>query len=84
MNAVKIHTLLAHFDGKVLTPEEPVDLKPNVRYRITIEDDESISGLSIWEILSDFSGKIDGPEDWSEEHDHYLYGTPKQQKKGMT
>jgi len=81
MNAVKIHTLHAHFDGKVLTPEEPVDLKPNVRYRITIEDDESISGQSIWEKFSDFTGKIDGPEDWSEEHDHYLYGTPKQQNK---
>ncbi|MBE0525254.1 MAG: hypothetical protein IBX40_13130 [Methanosarcinales archaeon] len=81
MNAVKIHTLLAHFDRKVITPEEPVDLKPNLRYRITIEDDESIAGQSIWEVLSDFSGKIDGPEDWSEEHDHYLYGAPKQQKK---
>lgn len=83
MNAVKTHKLLAHFDGKVLRPEETLDLKPNVRYRITIEDDESIAEQSIWEVLSDFSGNIDGPEDWSEEHDHYLYGTPKQQKKAV-
>ena len=77
MNTVKTHTLHAHFDGKVLRPDEPLDLKPNVRYRITIEDEESIAKQSIWEVLCEFSGKIDGPEDWSEEHDHYLYGTPK-------
>jgi hypothetical protein len=81
MNTVKTHTLHAHFDGKVLRPEGPLDLKPNVRYRITIEDEESIAKQSIWEVLSEFSGKIDGPKDWSEEHDNYLYGTPKQQKR---
>ena len=81
MNTVKKHTLYAHFDGKVLRPEEPLDLKSNVRYHITIEDEESIAKQSIWEVLTEFSGKIDGPKDWSEEHDHYLYGTPKQQKR---
>ncbi len=47
MNTVKTHTLHAHFDGKVLRPGEPLDLKPNVRYRITIEDEESIAKQSI-------------------------------------
>ena len=75
---IKTHTLHAHFDGKVLKPEESIGLKPNFRYLITIEDEEPISERDIWDVLSESSGKIDGPEDWSEEHDHYLYGTKKQ------
>jgi predicted DNA-binding antitoxin AbrB/MazE fold protein len=30
----------AVFDGQVLRPEEPVDLKPNVRYVVIIEREE--------------------------------------------
>lgn len=78
---IKTHTLHAQFDGKVLRPEESIGLKPNFRYLITIEDEEPISERDTWDVLSESSGKIDGPEDWSEEHDHYLYGTKKQQKE---
>ena len=81
MNMIKTHTLHAYFDGKVLRPEESIGLKPNFRYLITIEDEEPIAERDIWDVLSESSGKIDGPEDWSEEHDHYLYGTQKQQKE---
>ena len=49
----------AHFDGKILGPEETLDLKPDVRYRITIEDEDSIVKQSIWEVLTEFSWKID-------------------------
>ena len=30
-----------------------------------------------WAILESLIGTYDGPADWSEEHDHYLYGWPK-------
>ena len=30
-------SLKAHFDGKVIVPDEPVDLVPNQKLRITIE-----------------------------------------------
>ena len=30
-------TLNAHFDGKVIVPDEPLDLKPNQKLRISIE-----------------------------------------------
>lgn len=30
-----------------------------------------------WDWLREMSGCIDGPTDWAENHDHYLYGTPK-------
>jgi hypothetical protein len=33
-------TLHVTFDGKVLWPEEPVDLEPNAHYIVTIEREE--------------------------------------------
>ena len=69
-------TFHAVFDGKVLHPEEELDLKPDTRYIITIERDERVEGDSLWDVLSKLAGTVEGPQDWSEEHDHYLYGTP--------
>ena len=34
-------------------------------------------GLRAWEVLRSMTGTLDGPADWSQELDHYLYGTPK-------
>jgi len=70
-------TLHVIFDGKVLLPEEEVDLELNTRYVITIERDEKLGKSNLWDLLEEIAGTVDGPEDWSEEHDHYLYGTPK-------
>jgi hypothetical protein len=69
--------LHAVFDGKVLRPEETVDLELNVRYLLTIERKEAKEKRNLWDVLSDLSGTVEGPDDWSEEHDHYLYGVPK-------
>lgn len=73
-------TLHVVFDGKVLKPEESVDLEQNVRYLVTIERKEAMGKQSLWDVLSEFSGTVEGPEDWSGEHDHYLYGVPKREK----
>ena len=32
-----------------------------------------------WGLLETCSGTIQAPADWSSEHNHYLYGTPKHQ-----
>ncbi len=32
-----------------------------------------------WTVLHEQAGSVEMPEDWAKEHDHYLYGTPKQQ-----
>ena len=32
---------------------------------------------SPWDTLEELAGTMEAPEDWSSEHDHYLYGTPK-------
>ena len=68
------------YDGKSLQPSQPLDLVPNSRYRVTI-DEEPIPAEAkpttdafarILAVAEDL-----GIEDLSEQHDHYLYGTPK-------
>jgi len=75
------NTITAVFDGEVLRPESPVDLKPNARYLLTVEQEvQQIEGSSAWDTLERMIGAFEGPEDWAAEHDHYLYGTPKRQQ----
>jgi hypothetical protein len=31
-----------------------------------------------WDVLETYTGTVEAPSDWSIQHDHYLYGTPKQ------
>ena len=71
-------TLTAVFDGKVLRPEGPVDLEPNARYRLTVEQEAGeVEARSAWDTLESLTGAVESPQDWAAEHDHYLYGTPK-------
>lgn len=71
-------TLTAVFDGKVLRPEGNVELELNRRYRITVEvDTPPQTPANAWDVLESAAGSIEAPPDWSAEHDHYLYGTPK-------
>ena len=34
-------------------------------------------GSPAWAVLRSMTGSLEGPADWSQELDHYLYGTPK-------
>ena len=34
-------------------------------------------GSRAWAVLRSMTGTLEGPADWSQELDHYLYGTPK-------
>ncbi len=70
------------FDGEVLRPEKPLDLVPNTRYLIVVQlalplELENETPGDVYDLLQSLAGTYDGPEDWSAEHDHYLYGTPK-------
>ncbi len=73
-------TLHVIFDGKVLRPDGPVDLEPNTHYIVTIEREEPSEIHDLWNVLGTLTGKVEGTEDWSQEHDHYLYSTPKRGK----
>lgn len=77
--------LKAVFDGQVFRPESPVDLEPNTEYELIIRPvprpselpERPEDGESLWDLLDRLAGTIEGPGDWSTEHDNYLYGTPK-------
>ena len=71
-------TLYATFDGEVLRPESPVSLAPNTRVRVVIEvtDDEEARPASFLQTAQAL--RLDGPKDWSERLDDYLYGDAEQ------
>ena len=71
----------AHYDGRVIAPDEPVDLPPNQALIVRIEAknaDEPLTRESAlaW-LVANASDSTDVPCDLSHQHDHYLYGTPK-------
>ena len=73
-------TLTAVFDGDVLRPDSPIGLEPNTRYVITIQAVvPTVASGDAWDVLEALTGTLEAPNDWSSEHEHYLYGTPKRQ-----
>jgi hypothetical protein len=68
------------YDGSAFYPETHLNLEPNTRYTIQIispEQQTEATDKNAWDMLEDMAGTYEAPEDWSSEHDHYLYGTPK-------
>lgn len=35
------------------------------------------ANTNVWDLLESLAGSMEAPSDWSDEHDHYLYNTPK-------
>ena len=72
-------TIRVVFDGEVLRPEEPLDLQPNRRYAVTITEagEDVAPAPGILDDLLDLAADFELPSDFAEQHDHYLYGTPK-------
>jgi hypothetical protein len=74
-------SIQAHFDGKVLVPDDPLDLPLDQALILRTEpangigSKESESSL-IW-MAENAVDDSDLPADISHQHDHYLYGTPK-------
>lgn len=67
-------TVEAIFDGEVLRLEEPLDLEPNTRVRVTVEEKVATETKGRSFLRTARSLKLDGPPDWSERIDDYLYG----------
>jgi hypothetical protein len=70
-------SLAAHFDGKVIVPDEPVPLPAGQRLRIHLELVEP-AAPRFAELLRFAADLPDAPPDLAAQHDHYLYGSPKQ------
>ena len=66
-------TLNAIYDGKVFKPEKPLDLKPNIRVRITIDTSERKIVKKGSFLQTARSLKLKGPSDWSSHLEDYLY-----------
>ncbi len=79
----KITSVDATYDGNTVLPDEPLPLPPNARVTVSFEvtgeeqppteatrKDEPYAFLK-----AALAANLDGPPDWSERVDHYLYGT---------
>ena len=69
-----VETIEAIYDGEVLRPEDPLILEPNTRVRITVETLEPATRESTSFLDMAQSLNLDGPPDWAENIDSYLYG----------
>ena len=67
-------TIEATFDGEVIRPDEPLELRPNTRLRITIESSTSPKTRPQSFLQTARSLHLEGPTDWSERIEKYLYG----------
>lgn len=71
----------AHYDGKVIVPDERVDLPPNQALIVRIEtkrlDEPPTRESALAWLAANASDSPDVPFDLSHQHDHYLYGVPK-------
>ena len=73
--------LRGHFDGKVIVPDEPVNLPRDQPLVVHIEiAKDGKKGQSVLEWMDQV--EVDDsslPPDLAHQHDHYLYGTPKKE-----
>jgi hypothetical protein len=71
-------SIQAHFDGRVIVPEEPVDLPQHEIFVVRIErpnEPEDRPSALAW--LAKLEVEHALPADLSRQHDHYIYGTAK-------
>jgi hypothetical protein len=73
----------AHFDGKVIVPEDAVDLPRDRPFLVRVETSDDTeqamesSESSALQWLAENAVQDELPADLSAQVDHYLYGTPK-------
>jgi hypothetical protein len=51
-----------------------------LKFVVTLRQQHLQTSGDAWNVLESLMGTVEAPADWSTEHDHYLYGTPKCQK----
>ncbi len=58
----------------------PDELQQQVlTFVLNLKQEHLQESSNIWDVLKSLTGAIEAPTDWSAQHDHYLYGTPKHQ-----
>ena len=80
--------LKAHFDGKVLVPDEPVNLPQDCALELHVHPVKPAKPpvtlapgerplMKFIKLLESLPDNPDAPTDGAAQHDHYLYGLPK-------
>lgn len=64
--------------------EEMNDLPDNLQQQVlqfveALRQQHLPTSGNAWDVLESLTGTVGASSDWSAEHDHYLYGTPKRQ-----
>ena len=74
-------SIRAHFDGRVFVPAEPVNVPPNSEVRLLLveETDGDRPLMGLLRAAAQAPDDSAWPADGAAEHDHYLYGWPKQE-----
>ena len=79
-------TVNAHFDGRVIIPDEPLDLPPNQALIVQIEPvtatTETTDGSALSWLTANAVASPTLPTDLADQHDHYLYGVPAKDSQG--
>jgi predicted DNA-binding antitoxin AbrB/MazE fold protein len=68
-------TLEATYDGEVFRPDEPLEIEPNTRVQITIETQHTAPSNGASFLKTARSLNLEGPPDWSDRLEEYLYRT---------
>ena len=71
-----VRTIAAHFDGKAIIPDEPLDLPEGQPLRIRLETPDGPAARFAG-LLAFAADLPDAPPDLAAQHNHYLYGSPK-------
>jgi hypothetical protein len=68
-------TIAAHYDGRVIVPDGPVELPTGrpLRIRVELADEPEPRFAALLGFAADLPG---APPDLAAQHDHYLTGTP--------
>lgn len=81
---MNVTELPGHISGGVVILDQPTSLAEGTRVRVVIDDSTAVKASppedseSLKDVLLSMAGTIDDlPPDAAEQHDHYLYGTPK-------
>lgn len=55
----------------------PIQVPDGTRVEVMLPEEVESGEPNALEWLKKFAGRVDGPEDFAAEHDHYIHGTPK-------
>jgi hypothetical protein len=82
-NASYVVTIQPNIESSKASNDSALDMPRQISAIQSLIEDEVKNATSdtAWDVLERLQGSVNGPTDWSVEHDHYLYGSPKRFSK---